>query len=140
MVQREVPLCRLEQLLLGVANELRPTLAVGDPAVMFDPGPYRKVNIVVGIGALCLGSAARYLGQLALTMGNGAEAVEHFEQALVSNSSLKSPLWLAHAQLDYAAAVAPSATAEMLIDAAESTARELELPLVARRGRELRGN
>ena len=28
----EVPLCRVEELLLGIASELRPTLAVGDPA------------------------------------------------------------------------------------------------------------
>lgn len=28
----EVPLCRVEELLFGIATELRPTLAVGDPA------------------------------------------------------------------------------------------------------------
>ena len=32
MVMCEVPLGRVEELLLGVACELRPALAVGDPA------------------------------------------------------------------------------------------------------------
>jgi hypothetical protein len=31
----EVSLCRIEQLLLGIAHELRPALAIGDPAVLF---------------------------------------------------------------------------------------------------------
>jgi hypothetical protein len=34
MVMSEVSLCRIEELLLGVALELRPTLAVGDPIVL----------------------------------------------------------------------------------------------------------
>jgi hypothetical protein len=34
MVMSEVSLRRIEELLLGVALELRPTLAVGDPIVL----------------------------------------------------------------------------------------------------------
>ncbi len=34
MVMSEVSLCRIEELLLGVPHELRPTLAIGDPAVL----------------------------------------------------------------------------------------------------------
>ena len=32
----EVNLCRIEELLLGAAGELRPALAVGNPIVVFD--------------------------------------------------------------------------------------------------------
>ena len=35
MVMSEMSLCRIEQRLLGVALELRPTLAIGGPAVLF---------------------------------------------------------------------------------------------------------
>jgi hypothetical protein len=31
----EVSLCRVEQLLFGIAHELRPALAIGNPAVLF---------------------------------------------------------------------------------------------------------
>lgn len=99
--------------------------------------PYRDVNIVVGVGALCLGSAARNLGQLALTTGDQDAAIEHFEQALLRTSKLRSPLWLAHAQLDYAAAVAGTSAAATLIESAQGAARELDLPRVARRAREI---
>ena len=34
MVMGEVSLCRVEQLLFGVALQLRPTLAIGNPAVL----------------------------------------------------------------------------------------------------------
>jgi tetratricopeptide (TPR) repeat protein len=101
--------------------------------------PYRDYNIVVALAALCLGSAARYLGQLALTIGRHDEAIEHFEQALVGNAALRSPLWLAHTQLDYAKAVRGSSSAVKLVDTAAETARELDLPQVARRAREIRG-
>jgi hypothetical protein len=35
MVMCEVPLSRFEELLLGIAREARPALAVGDPMVAF---------------------------------------------------------------------------------------------------------
>ena len=34
MVMSEMSLCRIEQCLLGIAPELRPALAVGNPAVL----------------------------------------------------------------------------------------------------------
>jgi hypothetical protein len=41
MMVREVSLCRSEQLLLGIACELRPALAVGDPPVTIGQAPVR---------------------------------------------------------------------------------------------------
>jgi len=35
MVMSEVSLCRIEELLFGSAHELRPALAVRDPAMLF---------------------------------------------------------------------------------------------------------
>ena len=36
--------------------------------------PYRDGNVVIGLAAACLGSAARYLGRLAATIGRADEA------------------------------------------------------------------
>ncbi len=38
--------------------------------------PYREVNVVIGLAAVCLGSAARYLGRLAATMGRPDDAAD----------------------------------------------------------------
>lgn len=40
----EVPLCRLEELMLGIAFELRPALAVCDPYVPFVDRGHRSPN------------------------------------------------------------------------------------------------
>ena len=37
---------------------------------------YRDVNVVIGLAAVCLGSAARYLGRLAATMGQTEDAAD----------------------------------------------------------------
>jgi eukaryotic-like serine/threonine-protein kinase len=57
---------------------------------------------VVMNGPLCLGSASRSLGLLAATVGRFDAAVRHFEDALEMNSKIRSPLWIAHTQYDYA--------------------------------------
>jgi tetratricopeptide (TPR) repeat protein len=96
--------------------------------------PYREVNVVIGLGAACLGSAAQYLGRLAATMSCRAQAAEHFEEALVANAHLKAPVCLAHTRLDYAQLIGPGdAKAAELIDAAALAADELMLPAVAKR-------
>jgi class 3 adenylate cyclase/tetratricopeptide (TPR) repeat protein len=53
-------------------------------------------------GPTCLGSASRPLGLLATTMGRMDAAARHFEDALAMNSKIRSPLWVAHTQYDYA--------------------------------------
>jgi DNA-binding SARP family transcriptional activator/tetratricopeptide (TPR) repeat protein len=96
--------------------------------------PFGKLNVVVGIGAVCLGSAERYLGLLAGTAGHDDEAAGHFERAIQANSALQAPVWLAHTQLDLARLRARTGgEAAGLIDAASRTADELELPAVRSR-------
>ena len=48
MVMCEVPLCRFEELLFGIASEARPALAVGDPTV-----PFRDVGHLAFLIAAC---------------------------------------------------------------------------------------
>ncbi len=100
--------------------------------------PYRKGSVVVGIAAVCLGSTARYLGRLALVMGDRGTALGHLEMALRSNAGLRAPVQLAHTQLDYATALGPGTKARELVAAAEQTADELHLPAVTRRLAQLR--
>ncbi len=99
--------------------------------------PYRDGNVVIGLAAVCMGSAARYLGRLAAVMGRDDEAVEHFEQALVANAALKAPVFLAHSQIDLARELGPSSRATELTEAAARTAKSLTLPRVSRRLAEL---
>ena len=49
-----------------------------------------------------LGSAARYLGLLALVMGRPDDAVRHLEQAVGANERLGFRPWLARTQADLA--------------------------------------
>jgi tetratricopeptide (TPR) repeat protein len=109
--------------------------------------PYTGLNVVAGIAVLCFGSAARFLGKLAATMGRSAEAGRHFEVALEENARLRAPVLLAHTQLDYAAALGSggsasalggSGRASRLIDEAVGTADALGLAWVARRAERLR--
>jgi DNA-binding SARP family transcriptional activator/tetratricopeptide (TPR) repeat protein len=101
--------------------------------------PYRDVNVVIGLAAVCLGSAARYLGRLAATMERREEAAEHFERALEAGARLKAPIWLAHTRLDYAMLLGPGARRfGELVDAASVTAAGLSLPAVAKRVAALR--
>jgi hypothetical protein len=101
--------------------------------------PYAAVNVVAGIGTLCLGSAARYLGKLAAGLGR-PEADRLFEQALATNRGLGSPVLVAHTQLDWASALARGSRAQRLIEEAAATAEELGLAALARRAAVLRGS
>jgi tetratricopeptide (TPR) repeat protein len=53
-------------------------------------------------GPICVGSASRPLGLLAATMGRFNAAARHFERALEMNAKIRSWLWVAHTQHDYA--------------------------------------
>jgi tetratricopeptide (TPR) repeat protein len=63
--------------------------------------PYAD-RCVVTFSLLCAGSAARPLGILATMLARFEDAEHHFEQALRTNTQIKSPLWTAHTQHDYA--------------------------------------
>ena len=63
--------------------------------------PYADRCVVIG-AVLCLGSASRPLGLLATTLSRYEQAAGHFENALKMNAQIRSPLWIAHTQHDYA--------------------------------------
>jgi tetratricopeptide (TPR) repeat protein len=100
--------------------------------------PYRSDNVVIGLAAVCLGSAARYLGRLAATMGDRERALEDLAQAIAAHTALQAPVDLAHTQIDYARALGPGPEADRLIESAAATAQRLGLRSVAARVAKLR--
>jgi hypothetical protein len=117
------------------------TVGLGDAAraaILYDGlRSCAGATVVGGIGAVCLGSAARSVGGLAATLGREAEAAKYFEDALAVNRRLRAPAHLAHTQLDYAAALGRGSHAERLVDEAAATAGQLGLGSVARRAARL---
>jgi DNA-binding SARP family transcriptional activator/tetratricopeptide (TPR) repeat protein len=102
--------------------------------------PYRDTNVVIGHGAVCFGSVARYLGRLALTIGERELALEHLRHAVDASAAMRAPVHLAHARLDHASALGAGgdwSAARTLIEQAAETASVLDLPLVARRAETL---
>jgi len=65
--------------------------------------PYAGRTIVLGTAIACCGSADRYLGLLASTMGRWPDAQRHFEAALAMNERIGARVALANTQYDYAA-------------------------------------
>jgi tetratricopeptide (TPR) repeat protein len=63
--------------------------------------PYADRCVVI-VALLSHGSASRPLGLLATTLSRYEDAARHFEQALAMNTQIRSPLWTAHTQHDYA--------------------------------------
>jgi tetratricopeptide (TPR) repeat protein len=57
---------------------------------------------IVPAATLCQGSASRALGLLATTLSRFDDAAQHFEHALMMNARIRSPLWVAHTQHEYA--------------------------------------
>ena len=105
--------------------------------------PYADVNVVIGLAAVCMGSAASFLGKLAATMGRGDLATLHFERALAANAELPAPGCLARTQVDYARALlrlahAGDARAGELLDEAAEAAERYGLGAVARKVAALR--
>jgi DNA-binding SARP family transcriptional activator/tetratricopeptide (TPR) repeat protein len=99
--------------------------------------PYAANNIVRGVGAVCLGSTSRLLGRLTAMLGRRTDARGHFEAALEAAAALRAPLLRAHTELDYAEALGATGRMAWLVDEAAATARELDLPAVARRAERL---
>jgi eukaryotic-like serine/threonine-protein kinase len=99
--------------------------------------PFADRCVVIDGPICCLGSASRPLGLLATTMGRTGAAARHFEDALEMNSKIRSPLWVAHTQHDYAHTLLQRAhhgdreKAIKLIDNALATADRLGLKALA---------
>ena len=87
--------------------------------------PYARRNVVVGAGFACLGSAARYLGLLATTMGNWGDAEAHFLDAIRMNDEMRAGPWAAQSRCEFAAGLlrqAPDAADQSLALAGEALA------------------
>ncbi|MFZ0091613.1 MAG: tetratricopeptide repeat protein, partial [Solirubrobacteraceae bacterium] len=101
--------------------------------------PFADTNVVIGLGAACLGATNRYLGLLALSLERVADAVAHLRRAVRSNAQLGATIELARSQLDLARALDWTAEGRELAARAEATAAQRGLSAVARRAAELRG-
>jgi hypothetical protein len=64
--------------------------------------PYRDVAIIAPATTVCCGSAGRFLGMLASTLGDWAAAEEHFAAALDMDERLRAWPWLAHGKFEFA--------------------------------------
>jgi class 3 adenylate cyclase/tetratricopeptide (TPR) repeat protein len=101
--------------------------------------PFKAINVLIAGGAACYGSAARYLGALANTMGLWDEAEEHFESALAMNTKMGARPWLAHTQYQYARMLmsrdqqGDSEKAATLLKDARATASELGMRALEQR-------
>ncbi len=63
--------------------------------------PYASRTIVAGPAIVCFGSAARYLGILAGTIGRRADAARHFADAVEMNERMHARPYLAHSLREY---------------------------------------
>jgi DNA-binding SARP family transcriptional activator/tetratricopeptide (TPR) repeat protein len=104
--------------------------------------PYADLNVMIGLAAACLGSAAGFLGKLAATMGRGELAAKHFERAMAANLELQAPGCLARVQVDYARAIVTltpdDPRADELLRSAADAAERHGLGAVARKVAALR--
>jgi DNA-binding CsgD family transcriptional regulator/tetratricopeptide (TPR) repeat protein len=79
--------------------------AVGDErmAALLYPElePFAATNLMIGHLVACYGSADRYLGMLAATLGERDLAEDHFERAMAMNREMGASTWLAHTAFEY---------------------------------------
>ncbi|HUE26079.1 MAG TPA: AAA family ATPase [Solirubrobacteraceae bacterium] len=79
--------------------------ALGDAAaaalVYPELEPLTGTNVMIGHLVCCYGSADRYLGMLAATLGEWERAEDHFERAIALNREMGAMTWLAHTEYQY---------------------------------------
>jgi tetratricopeptide (TPR) repeat protein len=104
--------------------------------------PYAD-RCVVSFAGMCHGSVSRSLGLLATTLSRYDDGERHYEQALKMNAQIRSPLWTAHAQHDYARMLLARGqtndnhTALKLFEQSLATAEKLGLKALADKTRRL---
>lgn len=80
--------------------------ALGDEAaaalVYPELEPLAGTNVMIAQCVACYGSADRYLGMLATTLGAWETAARHFEDAIALNRAMGASTWLAHTEYEYA--------------------------------------
>jgi DNA-binding CsgD family transcriptional regulator/tetratricopeptide (TPR) repeat protein len=59
-------------------------------------------NVMIGHLVSCYGAADRYLGMLAMTLGEWERAEEHFRRGIELNRRMGAETWLAHTAYEYA--------------------------------------
>ncbi len=102
--------------------------------------PMAGTNVMIGHGVSCYGSADRYLGMLAATLGDHALAARHFEAALDSNRRMGARTWLAHSAYEYGRTMLGGeehARGEQLLAEAVQIASEVGMPALAARAHAL---
>jgi DNA-binding CsgD family transcriptional regulator len=100
--------------------------------------PFAATNVMVGHLVACYGSADRYLGMLAATLGDHDRAEGHFERALVLNRGMAARTWLAHTAYEYGRSLlSRRAPAEQLLAEAASLAEEIGMQTLLSRTRAL---
>lgn len=62
---------------------------------------FAGTNVMIGHLVACYGSADRYLGMLAATLGERGRAEVHFERAMTMNQEMGASTWLAHTAYQY---------------------------------------
>ncbi len=98
--------------------------------------PFAGVNVMVGHGVALHGSADRYLGMLAVELGERERAAAHFEAALVLNRRMGAWTWLAHTAFQYGRLLSASgdaARAEPLLGEAAALAETIGMPALRSR-------
>jgi tetratricopeptide (TPR) repeat protein len=106
--------------------------------------PYAD-TCLVAVSLLCEGSTARPLGMLATTLGRYDDAELHLERALEMNTRIRSPLWTAHTQYEYAHMLrlrdrpGDNDRARILLRTASATADALGLHALSRRASAVAG-
>ena len=98
--------------------------------------PCAEQHVVTGLGAACVGSASRFLGLLATTLGDVEAALDHFETAIAMDTRMgavpavvRSKLGMACA-LECRAASGDAARARALLGEAVDAARSLGMTVV----------
>jgi DNA-binding CsgD family transcriptional regulator len=105
--------------------------------------PLRGAIVMIGHGVACYGSADRYLGRLAATLGEHERATVHFQQALAANRAMGAATWAAHTLYDYGRALRmrgrhdDDAQAAALLSEAAALAERIGMPALLTRARAL---
>jgi len=101
--------------------------------------PYRDLAVIAPVATVCCGSAARYLGMLAGTLGDWTAAEKHFVAALAMDEQLQAWPWLAHTKHEFALMLRARGRrrdhnrAAELIAAAAASAERIGMPALHQR-------
>jgi ATP/maltotriose-dependent transcriptional regulator MalT len=105
--------------------------------------PLSGANIIIGHGVASYGSADRYLGRLAATLGDYDTALEHLERALAANRAMGANTWVAHTLYEFGRTLRmrgrheDEAPAAALLSEAATLAERIGMPMLLARAHAL---